>query len=72
MASKRQRDPALIYNKAEAARRIHPDLSPHTMDRWRRQGTGPRFVRAGRRIGYTEEALVEWIEHQSRRSTAEK
>lgn len=72
MGTTRQHEPSLVYTQEEAARLIHPQLAPSTMDRWRRQGTGPRFVRVGRRIAYTREALESWLAQQSRRHTTEK
>jgi hypothetical protein len=68
----KHRDSSLVYNQVEAAQLIHPDLAWRTMERWRRNGTGPRFVRIGRRIGYTREAIEDWLVQQSRQRTAEK
>jgi hypothetical protein len=72
MAEYARPDPSLVLTAEEAARRIHPNLRSRTMERWRRNGTGPRFVRVGRRVGYTEEAIAEWLARQSRRNTAEE
>ena len=36
------------------------------MARWRRQGVGPRFVKIGRKVGYTYEALETYIEQNTR------
>ena len=59
---------SLINTEREAARKLHPDLSPRTMARWRRQGVGPRFVKIGRKVGYTDEALETYIEQNTRRT----
>ena len=59
-----------IYNAAQAAPRIHPDLSPRTLERWRQQGTGPAFVKVGRRVGYTHEAIVAYRERHTHLHTA--
>lgn len=48
------------YTTDDAAPILHPDLSPRTMERWRQQGIGPKFVRIGRRVGYTQAALDEY------------
>jgi predicted site-specific integrase-resolvase len=72
VATTRHAEPSLVYTQAEAARLIHPKLAPRTLERWRRDGSGPRFVRVGKRVGYTRDALEEYIEKQSRRHTAEK
>lgn len=60
----------LLYDTATAARRIDARLSPRTMERWRRSGYGPRFVRLGpRRVGYTEAAIVAWLQQQELQHT---
>ena len=55
-----------VYTTAEAAPRLHPRLSPRTLERWRRSGRGPRYVQVGRRIGYTAQALADWLAEQER------
>jgi hypothetical protein len=60
----------LIYTPATAAALLHPDLSPRTLERWRQQGTGPAFVKIGRRIAYTHEALLAFREDHTHRHTA--
>ncbi len=62
--------PDRIYSPAEAAPLIHPDMSPRTLERWRRAGTGPQFVRVGRRVGYTGRAIAQYHERQTRQHTA--
>jgi predicted DNA-binding transcriptional regulator AlpA len=42
--------------------------SPNTLLRWRRDGTGPVFVRAGRQIGYTDEDIAAWLAKNRRAS----
>jgi hypothetical protein len=42
-----------------------------TLERWRTNGTGPRFVKVGRRVHYRREALDAWIMRQERSNTAE-
>ena len=44
-------------------------LSVRTLERWRYEGTGPRFVRVGRRVMYAPRALAAFIERRSRTST---
>lgn len=36
-------------------------ISDSTLERWRREGTGPRFVHCGRTIRYMQEHLDEYI-----------
>ena len=46
-------------------------LHPRTLQRYRKDGTGPNFVRRGKRfIGYTEEALADWVAHRTYPSIA--
>jgi predicted DNA-binding transcriptional regulator AlpA len=47
-------------------------VSERTLERKRCDGTGPRFIRVGRAVRYTERDLVEWLESQTVRSTSEK
>ena len=51
---------------AEATR-----LSPRTLERHRLAGTGPKFVRLGRRVLYRREDVEEWIAANICRSTSE-
>lgn len=60
-----------VYTTVEAAPRIHPRLSPRTLERWRRTGQGPQFIKIGRRVGYTDEAIEAFKRQQTRTHTAE-
>ena len=45
---------------------------PSTLEKWRVQGKGPRFVKIGSRsVGYTEEDLDAFIEAGRRASTSD-
>ena len=46
-------------------------LSERTLERHRLTGTGPKFVRLGRRIFYRREDVAEWIAANLCRSTSE-
>lgn len=51
----------LVLTTDEAARRL--GLSPRTLERWRQEGTGPAYVRLGRkRTGYRPAALAAFLE----------
>jgi hypothetical protein len=63
--------PTTVYTTKDAAPRLHPELSPRTLERWRRSGRGPKFVQIGRRVGYTDEALEDYKRQQTRSHTAE-
>jgi len=36
-------------------------ISVHTLEKWRAQGTGPDYVRAGRQARYDRETLEAWL-----------
>ena len=40
-------------------------VSPRTMEYWRQQGTGPRFIRVGGLVRYRRSDLDEWLAGQS-------
>jgi excisionase family DNA binding protein len=46
-------------------------LSINTLNKWRTQGRGPRFVKLGRSVCYRREDLDTWLMQQSRGSTSE-
>jgi predicted site-specific integrase-resolvase len=46
-------------------------VSKRTLERWRVEGTGPTYVKAGRRVLYRYDDVVSWLSHTSRRSTCE-
>jgi excisionase family DNA binding protein len=50
--------PLLTHDEAAAWLRS----SERTLERWRGNGTGPRFVRLGRRVVYRPEDLEAWVE----------
>ena len=45
-------------------------VPPALLSKWRRDGSGPPFVKIGKRVRYTRAALVAWRDGQTRRSTA--
>lgn len=50
--------PGLMLTAAEAAARL--GVARAQLDRWRRRGTGPAFVRLGRTIRYHPDAVKQW------------
>jgi len=66
-----QTDPTaiIVLTPAEAAVRLL--TKPRTLERWRSNGTGPRFVRIGRRVGYRPEDLTSFVAAQVRSHTGE-
>ncbi len=47
-------------------------VAPRTLERWRVQGCGPAFVKAGRKPLYIPDDVDEWLIASRRKSTSEK
>jgi hypothetical protein len=62
-------DPKALYNVEAAAPAVLSN--PRTMERWRKEGKGPRFVKVGRRVAYRGEALLDYLRAQERSHTGE-
>lgn len=63
-------NPDLIYLPAEAATAIRSN--PRTLERWRREGSGPNFIRIGkRRVAYRGADLIAWLNARVRQRTAQ-
>ncbi|MFI9787900.1 helix-turn-helix domain-containing protein [Kitasatospora sp. NPDC051984] len=50
---------ALVHTADEAAAILK--VSPTTLRRWRRENTGPAYVRVGGRIGYRHQDLTDYL-----------
>lgn len=46
--------------------------SPAWAERGRLEGYGPPYVKVGRSVRYRAEDVLEWIEHNRRRSTSDR
>jgi hypothetical protein len=46
-------------------------LQKQTLEAWRLKGTGPTFVKLGRRVVYRREALEEFMTERERHSTSD-
>lgn len=46
-------------------------VSRKTLQAWRGQGKGPRFLKIGRSIRYSEDSLADFMSLAERRSTSE-
>lgn len=53
----------------EAANRL--GLSASTLNKWRTQGRGPRFVKLGKAVCYRPADLDAWVSEQLKSSTSE-
>lgn len=52
----------------QAADRLR--LSAKTLEKWRSQGSGPRFLKFGTRVRYRADDLDAWAEENARFSTS--
>jgi predicted DNA-binding transcriptional regulator AlpA len=59
-----------LLNQREAASALR--LSERTLQRFRVDGRGPKYVRAGHSIRYQQNALEEWITSRVRTSTSQE
>ena len=59
----------IVLTPAEAAVRLL--AKPRTLERWRTNGTGPSFVRIGRRVGYRPCDLDAFVASQVRTHTGQ-
>lgn len=50
---------------------VQLNVSERTLERWRLEGTGPAFAKAGRRVLYDRELIEAWLQKGTRRSTSE-
>ena len=46
------------------------DVSERTLERWRVEGSGPVFCRAGRKVLYRQKDIDNWLEATRRQSTS--
>lgn len=46
-------------------------VAPITMRKWRMAGTGPKYVRCGAHIRYTDDELAAWVAARTVTSTSE-
>jgi hypothetical protein len=57
--------------REEAAASYLGGLSPWTLEKWRRTGRGPLFLKVGRTVLYDVEDLDRFLEESKRRSTSD-
>ncbi len=65
-------DPDLDLLSPPEAAQILKIPTARTMERWRSEGTGPDFVKVGRRVAYTRGAIKRFIQLKTRNSTSDK
>ena len=59
-----------LVDTLQAAERLG-GLKPNTLEGWRVQGIGPRYIKIGRLVRYSLDDLDAYIAAQSRRSTSQ-
>ncbi len=58
-----------LLNTEQAAEWLR--LSPRTLEKFRVQGTGPKFCKLGRLVFYSPELLDSWVASKIRKSTSD-
>lgn len=59
-----------VLNENELAQRW--GVSPKTLQRWRSEGRGPRFLKLSKRVGYPLDAVFEFERSSLHDSTSER
>lgn len=63
-----------VYGERDAGRYLggerHP-VSGRTLQRWRLEGIGPKFLKLGRLVRYRQSDLDRWVAAQLRTSTSQ-
>ncbi|MBI9081855.1 MAG: helix-turn-helix domain-containing protein [Pseudodesulfovibrio sp.] len=60
---------AALLNQEQTAQFLN--ISPRTLEKWRWEGTGPRFCKIGRRAMYRPVDLQSYVDSQIRKSTSD-
>src|SRR5579885_490727 len=59
-----------VLNENELAQRW--GVSPKTLQRWRSEGRGPRYLKLSKRVGYPVDAVIEFERQALHDSTSER
>jgi predicted DNA-binding transcriptional regulator AlpA len=62
-------DPTKLLLRPEAAA-MFLGCSPHSLAKWRMDGTGPRFVKIGSAVRYVMDDLHQYVAQRTRESTS--
>jgi predicted DNA-binding transcriptional regulator AlpA len=57
-----------LIDTEQLARKL--GLKPNTLAQWRLTGSGPQYIKIGRRVRYRVIDIQDWITAQNRESTA--
>ena len=52
-----------VMSTRELARAM--DMAPITLEKWRREGIGPRYKKQGRFVRYYREDVLKWLREDS-------
>src|SRR5262245_41221509 len=66
-----QHDDPLRDTESLSQQRFNGNPSPRTLERWRTQGSGPSYVKVGRKVFYRDSAVDQWLDEQTRSHTRE-
>jgi Helix-turn-helix domain len=58
-----------LHDEGDAARYL--SVSPRTLQRWRVEGRGPKFLKLGKRVAYAEGDLIAFVNANRHQSTSE-
>jgi hypothetical protein len=59
----------VLLTASDAAEVLY--VSPKTLERWRLEGFGPRWIRVGRKPLYRLSDLIDWLDANTVNSTSE-
>lgn len=65
-----QEDPPIHMATKDAAEYL--GLSHRSLEKWRTTGTGPSYLKLGRKVLYDLASLEEWRQNQMRQKTTSK
>ena len=68
MSQKKPVEPPVLLDTRDLAARLKTP-SPATLERWRSNGQGPRFIKVGRQVMYRESDVERWLDQQTRSHT---
>ena len=63
-----------VYGERDAGRYLGGERRPvsgRTLQRWRLEGIGPKFLKLGRLVRYRQSDLDQWVDAQLRTSTSQ-
>lgn len=67
--NQRAHRPITLMDEADLAELL--EISVRTLQKWRHEGGGPRYVKLGRMVRYDWEDVMDWLESRKLRSTSD-